>query len=50
MHLDDNPDYKTVWQLMHNWIAANPDESIYPFQNETPALLAGMNTRQILKW
>ena len=27
MYLDDNPDYKTVWQLAHVWIDANPDET-----------------------
>lgn len=31
-------------------IDTNPDEPIYPFQNGTPALLAGMSTRQILEW
>jgi energy-coupling factor transporter ATP-binding protein EcfA2 len=31
-------------------IDSNVDNSIYPFKNETPALLAGMSTRQILEW
>ncbi|SFM36365.1 AAA family ATPase [Nitrosomonas communis] len=33
-----------------NQIDSNAEESIYPFQQETPTLLAGMSTRQILEW
>ncbi|SFM77796.1 protein of unknown function DUF87 [Nitrosomonas nitrosa] len=31
-------------------IDSNFEESIFPFQNETPSLLAGMSTRKILDW
>ena len=27
MYLDDNPDYKTVWQLAHHWADVDPDET-----------------------
>ncbi|MCC8997771.1 MAG: hypothetical protein LM517_12215 [Nitrosomonas sp.] len=27
MYLDDNPDYKTVWQLAHNWAGLDPEKT-----------------------
>jgi hypothetical protein len=27
MHVENNPDFKTVWQLAHNWINADPDQT-----------------------
>ncbi|MGZ0019156.1 hypothetical protein [Nitrosomonas sp. wSCUT-2] len=27
MYLDDNPDYKTVWQLAHDWANLNPEKT-----------------------
>lgn len=27
MYLDDNPDYKTVWQLAHDWVGEEIDKT-----------------------
>ena len=27
MHVENSPDFKTVWQLAHNWIGADLDET-----------------------
>jgi len=27
MHVENSPDFKTVWQLAHNWIEADPDKT-----------------------
>lgn len=27
MHVKDNPDFKTVWQLAHNWVGEDPDQT-----------------------
>lgn len=27
MHLDENPDYETIWKLAHNWADVDPEES-----------------------
>lgn len=27
MHVENSPDFKTVWQLAHNWIGADPDKT-----------------------
>jgi hypothetical protein len=27
MHVENNPDFKTVWQLAHNWVNADPDKT-----------------------
>ena len=27
MHVKDNPDFKTVWQLAHDWVGENPDQT-----------------------
>ena len=27
MLVENSPDFKTVWQLAHNWIAADPDKT-----------------------
>ncbi|WP_292993176.1 hypothetical protein [Nitrosomonas sp.] len=27
MHIDNSPDFKTVWRLAHDWIGADPDKT-----------------------
>ena len=27
MHVKNNPDFKTVWQLAHDWVGENPDQT-----------------------
>lgn len=52
MHVENSPDFKSVWQLSHNWINANPENtdisSISPeLRIAIHRLMHAMTTREI---
>lgn len=52
MYLDDNPDYKTIWQLAHHWANLDPEKTdiskISPaFREHTTRLIIAIRNRVI---
>lgn len=52
MHVENSPDFKSIWQLSHNWINANPENtdisSISPeLRIAIHRLMHAMTTREI---
>ncbi len=50
MYLDDNPDYKTIWQLAHHWAKLDPEKTdiseIPPaFREHTTRLIIAIRNR-----